>query len=42
MLGEFITAVYDAWGKRRARGIVRFAMKARLIEYREPQPFVSS
>ena len=33
-LGEFIMAVYDTWGKRRAKGIVRLAIKARLIEFR--------
>jgi len=42
MLGEFVAAVYDTWGKRRAKGFVRLAMKARLIEYREPQRFVIS
>jgi hypothetical protein len=32
--GEFILAVYDAWGKRRARGIVWLAVKARLVKFR--------
>ena len=31
-LGEFILAAYDTWGKRRARGAVRLAIKAHLIE----------
>ena len=31
--GEFIMAVYDAQGKRRARGIIRLAVEARLIEF---------
>jgi hypothetical protein len=35
--GEFIIAAYDAWGKRRARGIVWLAVKARLIEFRGKQ-----
>jgi hypothetical protein len=39
-LGEFITAVYDTWGKRRAKGIVRLAIKARLIEFRGQQSLV--
>ena len=37
--GEFIIAAYDAWGKRRARGIVRLAVNARLIEFQGPQRF---
>jgi hypothetical protein len=39
-LGEFIMAVYDVWGKRRARGIVRLAIKAHLIEFRGEQRLV--
>ena len=37
--GEFIMAAYDAWGKRRARGIVRLAVNAHLIEFQGPQRF---
>jgi len=38
--GDFIMAVYRASGKRRARGIVRHAVNARLIEFRGQQRFV--
>jgi hypothetical protein len=38
--GEFIMAVYDVWGKRRARGIIWFAINARLLEFREHDRFV--
>jgi hypothetical protein len=31
-LGEFIERVYDAYGKRRAAGVVRLALKAHMIE----------
>jgi len=40
--GEFITHVYDVWGKRKARGMVRLAIKARLIEFHGLQRFVIS
>jgi len=39
-LGEFIADVYDGCGKRKARGIVRLAIKAQLIEFRGHQRFV--
>jgi hypothetical protein len=32
-LGEFIAAVYAAWGKRRAPGVVRLAVNAHLVEF---------
>jgi hypothetical protein len=38
--GEFITVVYDDWGKRRARGIIRLAINARLLEFRGHDRFV--
>jgi len=41
-LGEFIASVYDAHGKYKARGIVRLALKAHLVEFCGPQPFVIS
>ena len=34
MFGEFIMAVYDAYGRQKAEGIVRLAVKAHLIEFR--------
>jgi len=37
--GEFVMAAYDAWGKRRASGIVRLAVNARLIEFQGRQRF---
>ena len=33
-LGEFITQVYDDCGERKAKGMVRLAMAAHLIEFR--------
>ena len=41
-LGEFIASVYDAHGKHKARGIVRLALKAHLVEFCGPQRFVIS
>ena len=41
-LGEFIVSVYDAYGKHKARGIVRLAIKARLVEFRGHDRFVIS
>jgi len=38
--GEFITWAYDAWGKRKARGIVRLAVNAHLVEFRGQLRFV--
>lgn len=31
--GEFITAVYAAWGKRRAPKVVQLAVNAHLVEF---------
>ena len=41
-IGEFIANVYDLLGKRKARGFVRLAIKAHLIEFRGQQRFVIS
>jgi len=38
--GEFIVCVYDAWGKRKAGGIVRLPIKAHLVEFRGHDRFV--
>ncbi len=38
--GDFVVGVYEACGKRRARGIVRLAIKAHLIEFLGPRRFV--
>jgi hypothetical protein len=40
--GEFIARVYDVCGKRKARGIVRLAFKARWVEFRGQDRFVIS
>ena len=40
--GEFIASVYDGCGERKARGFVRFAIKAHLIEFRGQQRYVIS
>ena len=40
--GDFIRWAYVAYGKRRASGIVRLAVDARLIEFRGNQRFVIS
>jgi len=40
--GDFIRWAYVAYGKRRASGIVRLAVDARLIEFRGEQRFVIS
>jgi hypothetical protein len=41
-LGEFIASVYDARDKYKARGMVRLAIKAHLVEFCGPQRFVIS
>jgi hypothetical protein len=38
--GEFIACIYDAWGKRKARGIVRLAIKAHLVALRSQRRIV--
>ena len=38
--GEFIMAAHDAWGKRRARGIVCLAVNAHLVEFQGQRRFV--
>jgi len=40
--GDFIAAVYRAWGRRKAKGVVRLAVNAGLVEFRGPQRFVIS
>src|SRR5665213_4314212 len=36
-LGEFIMAAYDTWGKRRARGVVKLAIKMHLVQSGESE-----
>jgi hypothetical protein len=38
--GEFIAGVYDACGKHKAKGIVRLAVNAHLVEFRGRDHFV--
>jgi hypothetical protein len=40
--GEFILAAYDVCGRRKANGIVRLAVKARLIKFHGQHPLVIS
>jgi hypothetical protein len=40
--GEFVAALYAAWGKRKALGIVRLAVNAHLVEFRGRERFVIS
>ena len=42
MFGDFIACVYDGCGKRKAKGFVRLAIKAHLVEFRGQQRFVIS
>jgi hypothetical protein len=37
--GEFVAAVYAAWGNRRAPGLVQLAMNAHLVEFLGDQRF---
>lgn len=39
-LGQFIAGIYDTHGKYKARGIVRLALKAHLVEFCSPQRLV--
>jgi hypothetical protein len=38
--GEFVAGGYSAWGKRRAMGIIRLAVKSHMIEFRGQQRIV--
>ena len=40
--GEFVAGSFRAWGKGKAEGIIRLAVKAQLIEFRGPERFVIS
>ena len=40
--GEFIAAAHDAWGGRRASGLVELAVNANIVQFRRPQRFVFS
>ncbi len=38
--GDFVAGVYSVWGHRNAKGIVRLAIKPRLIEFQGTDRFV--
>jgi len=40
--GDFVEGSYRAWGKRKAVGIIRLAIKAHWIEFRGQHRFVVS
>jgi hypothetical protein len=40
--GDFVEGVYHAWGERKAKGIVKLAIKMHLIEFRGGDRFVVS
>ena len=40
--GEFVAAIYAAWGKRMGPGVVRLAVNARLVEFRGRKRFMIS
>jgi hypothetical protein len=40
--GDFVAGVYQAWGERRAIGIVRLAIDAHVIEFRGTERFIVS
>jgi hypothetical protein len=40
--GLFIARVYDTWGKRKAKGIVRRAVNAGWLEFRGPGHYLVS
>ena len=34
--GEFVAGAYQAWGTRRAKGLLRLAFTARLVVFQRP------
>jgi hypothetical protein len=38
--GEFVAGACHAWGKRKAKGIVKLAIKTNLIEFRGTERYV--
>jgi hypothetical protein len=38
--GDFVAGGYHAWGKRKAEGIIRLAIKSHMIEFRGQQRIV--
>jgi len=40
--GQFVAAVYNICGKRRARGLVQLAVNAHVVEFRSHRHFLVS
>jgi hypothetical protein len=40
--GEFVAGSYRAWGKRKANGIIRLAIKTHLVEFRGHECYMIS
>jgi hypothetical protein len=40
--GDFVAGVYHTWGKRKAKGIVQFAVNMNVVEFCGPRRFVIS
>jgi hypothetical protein len=40
--GDFVVGVYQAWGRRAAKGIIKLAIKTHMIEFRGTERFVIS
>jgi hypothetical protein len=40
--GDFVAGVYSAWGRRKAKGVVKLAIKMHLIEFLGRDRFVVS
>jgi hypothetical protein len=40
--GEFVAGVCEVWGTRKAKGIVKLAIKMHMIEFRGTERFVIS
>jgi hypothetical protein len=40
--GDFVAGVYRVWGRRKAKGVVKLAIKMHLIEFRGTDRFVFS
>jgi len=38
--GDFVAGSYRAWGKRKAQGLIRLALKAGVVEFLGPQRIV--
>jgi hypothetical protein len=40
--GDFVAGVYHAWGKRKANGMIRLAIKLRFLEFSGQKCFMIS